>query len=167
MEDLMVAILGDELDAETRAGLHEEFLGVRDEVRREQIVFMALRLADDGSERDVMTVAVHGVGSAPPVEPPRSAERSGSATKVSGETVESVSAGGREAIVHASSESAGGAADSGDPGSWAQVVVLLSSGEGAAVTMTSTATGREDELRAEGLEVASSLALVPDAPVEA
>lgn len=171
--DLMVAILGDELDAETQAALHAEFGRLRNDVRSEQIAIMALRTTDDGSRRDVLTVAVHGVEATGPgdsVEETTAGADQGRPR----DRGELVSVAGREAIVHRSpgppTDSAGLA--SGDaqvadaPGSWVQVVVLLSADEGAVVTIVSSAAGQEEELRTEGLAVAESLGLVTDPGME-
>jgi hypothetical protein len=165
--DLMIAVLEEELDGEDQNALREEFGRVREEVRDERIAFMALRLAEDGSRRDVMTVAVHERGSALVTAESTPAQPTAAPAKATAETVERVSVESRDAIVHVSADAGdvlGG--PNGSP-SWVQVVLLFSSEEGAAVTLTSSAAGRQEELRAEAIEVAGSLALVPDAPVEA
>jgi hypothetical protein len=160
--DLMIAALGDELDTETQRELRDDFRSVRAQVAIERVVLLALRLDQD--RRDVMTVALHDPAGSPAIGRSGSSQMPGLGSKPAGETVERVSVGDREAIVHTSSV---GAADPETQGSWAQVVVIFSSGEGAAVTFTSSAAAQEDGLRAEALAVAGSLALVPDAPVEA
>lgn len=154
--DLMIAVLGDELDATDQVALREEFGRVRNEISAEHIAFMALRFADDAARRDVLTVAVHGVGGAAPALP---AAESRAPQEAAGDRGERVSIAGREAIVHRSSDQAAADPDHSS-GSWVQVVALLSGEEGAVVTIVSSAAGQDEALRADATEVAASLALV-------